>query len=207
MKYYSQIGQDKYIDNKLKGKSYGVFLDIGAFDGVEQSNSFFFEDERDWSGLCIEPHPKLFQKLKSSRKCICENYAISDEIGEEKFLVIEGYASSLSGLVKYYNKDHKKRIDAEVKEHGDKTEFVNINTAPLQYLLDKHDMSVIDYCSLDVEGAELEVLKSIDFDKTHISYFTIENNYGNEGVKEFLESKGYTLIDRIQFDDVFFKEE
>jgi len=42
----------------------GIFIDIGAFDGMEDSNSLFFEETRNWTGICIEPSPLEFNKLK-----------------------------------------------------------------------------------------------------------------------------------------------
>ena len=66
-------------------------------------------------------------------------------------------------------------------------------------------MTDIDLISIDVEGAELKVLESIDFDKVNINCFLIENNYGLQKETEFLSSKGYTLHSNIQWDSVFIK--
>jgi hypothetical protein len=66
-------------------------------------------------------------------------------------------------------------------------------------------MKDIDLVSIDVEGAELSVLKSINFDKVNINCFLIENNYGLTSETEFLKSKGYSLVGNIQWDAVFVK--
>ena len=55
MKSFSQYYQDKAIDFALNRKRNGIFLDIGAHDGGSLSNTFFFECNRNWTGLCIEP--------------------------------------------------------------------------------------------------------------------------------------------------------
>ena len=206
MKYHSQIGQDKYIDDALKGKEFGVFVEVGAFDGKEQSNSLFFEEERQWEGLCIEPHPNLYKQLKANRACKTENFAISNEEGDAKFLAVDGYSSSLSGLTKHYESAHKDRISAEINEHKSEFDKITVKMIPLQKLLDKYGFEVIDYCSVDVEGAELQVLESIDFEKTHIKYFSIENNYNTTDCKDFLETKGYSLVTKIKWDDIFVKD-
>jgi hypothetical protein len=65
-KYYSQIRQDRYIDFFFSKKRNGVFVDIGANDGVTLSNTYFLEKERHWTGICIEPIPSSFEKLKAN---------------------------------------------------------------------------------------------------------------------------------------------
>lgn len=67
-KFFSQYLQDQYLDTKVfKGKRGGVFVDIGANDGVSLSNSYFFEKFRSWRGLWIEPIRAIFQQLQKYR--------------------------------------------------------------------------------------------------------------------------------------------
>lgn len=64
MEYYSQFGQDKFLDQKIfKGKNSGFFLEIGADDGVRYSNTYFFEKFRGWQGICIERGKNLLTSL------------------------------------------------------------------------------------------------------------------------------------------------
>src|SRR5258706_11369284 len=59
--YYSQHSQDRFVDNfLLHGKRGGVFVDVGAYDGVALSNTYYFEKELGWQGICIEPNPMAF---------------------------------------------------------------------------------------------------------------------------------------------------
>lgn len=100
MKYYSQYGQDEYLDRKiLKGKVGGVFLDIGAAGGITRSNSYFFEKCRGWTGICVEPRKSAFAELVKNRSCICECCCISASSGKTEFMEIEGYSAELSGLL------------------------------------------------------------------------------------------------------------
>ena len=62
---FSQIGQSKYIDGVLKKMTGGFFVEAGGYDGESHSNSLFFELERNWTGLLIEPIPSSFKILKS----------------------------------------------------------------------------------------------------------------------------------------------
>lgn len=73
MKSFSRAGQDLFLfENFFRGKRNGVFVDVGAQDGETGSNSLFFEDFLGWRGLCLEPQPQTFAKLRARRKCDCE---------------------------------------------------------------------------------------------------------------------------------------
>ena len=103
----SQYGQDKYInENFFKGKESGVFIDIGANDGVFLSNTLFFEKTLKWDGLAIEPLPVTFKKLKANRECTVVNACVNDIDGEVSFMAVDGYAEMLSGIVDRYDDRH-----------------------------------------------------------------------------------------------------
>lgn len=205
MKYYSQIGQDKFVDEYLNFKENGVFIDIGAHDGKSCSNTLFFEENRNWKGICIEPGLREFENLNKLRKSININACVSDYDGESEFIYIEGYSNMLSGLLETYNKPHINRINNEVKQYGGTVNKIKMPVFKLQTILDNHNILNIDYCSIDTEGSELNIIKSIDFDKTNIKIFSIENNYNDESIKKYLESKGYNLYTKLQWDDIFIK--
>jgi FkbM family methyltransferase len=205
MKYYSQLGQDKFIDEYLNEKQNGFYIEIGAHDGVSCSNTLFFEEFRNWKGICIEPGTEEFEKLSKNRKSINIKACISDYDGESEYTYIEGYSMMLSGLSESYNFSHKNRISNEVNHHGGKINQIKMPVYRLQSILDEHNIIDVDYCSIDTEGSEFNIVKSIDFEKTNIKIFSIENNYGDTEIKDFLESKGYTLYKKIQWDDIFIK--
>ena len=92
MKYHSQYKQDFWVDQLLEQKEHGVFLDIGANDGVTISNSYFFEKERKWEGICVEPIADVYEKLDRSRNCHKINACVSDKNGKEVFFRIEGHS-------------------------------------------------------------------------------------------------------------------
>ena len=204
-KYYSQIGQDEIIDTELLNKKEnGIFVEVGATDGIHFSNTLFFEKFRNWHGLCIEPNPIEFQKLlNSGRNCIKENVAITQSESEAEFLVIDGYGKGLSGIVNNYDQRHISRIEIETKDKDSKKQIVKVKTVPLSKVFEKHNIKKIDYCSIDVEGSEFDVIKSIDFSSVSITCFSIENNYGIEEIKEYLEKRGYIHWKTVQWDELF----
>lgn len=212
-KYYSQpcSGQDKYLNEQIfKGKRNGVFIDVGAHDGVTYSNTYFFEQELAWSGLCVEPVPTLFQKLEKNRGCICVQGCISDKNCKSQFLAVTSaidteYTEMLSGLVDMYDERHLQRIDKELALFGGTKEILEIECYRLDDLLKFYNIAHVDYLSIDVEGAEMLVLKSIDFSNVDIDVITIENNYDTKDIENFLKAKGYTRLKKLAGDEVYTK--
>jgi len=191
MKSYSQYYQDFFIDFLFSGKKNGVFLDIGANDGITFSNSFLFEKKRDWSGLCVEPQIDIFNECTKHRNCFLENCCIDNEERNVIFRKVLG-ENMLSGILDYMDADSRKRIDDCVSNSNCGYEDINIQAYNINTLLEKYKMYTIDFCSIDVEGAELEILKSLDFGKYTVHSFAVEGN--NEKITLFLKSKGYKCI-------------
>jgi len=207
MKYYSQIGQDKFIDDLFKGKYRGYFLDIGSNDGITGNNTYFFEKYRNWTGVCIEPNPDVFEKLKQNGRKIVLNAAIfNDDRQSVNFQCLSGYTEMLSGIVECFDQTHKDRIERELKMYGGTSNIIEVKCCRLSKLTDKLNIHHVDYCSIDVEGAEMSVLQSIDFDNTYIHCFSVENNNGTDEVRNFMKTKGYSCT-KLEFDDIFVKEE
>src|SRR4051812_26857466 len=91
MEYYSQCGQDRFIDQQVfKERTQGTFMEIGAYDGVTFSNTVAFERFRNWTGICIEPIPERFHMLAANRKAICRQVCLSDKPGNVEFTVVDG---------------------------------------------------------------------------------------------------------------------
>jgi FkbM family methyltransferase len=190
MQYKSQYQQDKIVNELLKGKRNGVFVDIGAHNGVDLSNSYFFEKELCWEGICIEPNPKAFRLLQSKRNCVCINKALSDRIGFAKFQQNYGSTSVLSGIVDSYDPDHLERVTRENKEGNIVPTFIEVETDLLSNVLDEYGYTNIDYMSIDTEGSEYDILKDFDFTKYHISVLDIEFN-------ETTSNRSRALLDKV----------
>jgi len=203
--YISQLGQDRFIDEYFEKKENLVFLDIGAHDGKTISNTFFLEKERKWKGICIEAQPSIFEELKKNRDCVCLNFAIANFEGEIDFTVVDGYANMLSGISSLYNKTHFERVKGEINHYGGDMKTLKLPTKKLQTIIDEYEFYNIDFCSIDTEGSEYEIIKSIDFNKTNIKVFIIENNYKENDIQLFLEEKGYSLTNKLEWDDVYIK--
>ncbi len=203
-KYFSQAGQDKIINEfffRMKNKGY--FVDIGAYDGVMGSNSLHFERFLKWDGLAIEPSIIQFEKLKKNRNCKIINKAISSTSKEVEFLeVVEGL-TQMSGIKNdIYQKYNSKIIS---KDHASETKTVKIFTTNFSEIVPQ-DVE-IDYLSIDIEGSEFELLKSIDFDKYKIKVISVENNLpDDQDFQVFFNKKHFKYFDRVGQDEIFYNK-
>lgn len=177
--FYSQEGQDKFLEeNVFKGYKNGTFVDIGAHDGISINNTYFFDKYRGWTGINIEPIKHIYDRLVKNRpRNINLNYAICNKDGKNDFICNTGYTEMISGLLDTFDKRHFERLKSENLEMGSTTEIITVNTRRLETIFDEYNLSHINYISIDVEGGEFEVIKSINFNKVFIDVIGFENNY------------------------------
>lgn len=146
--FYSQAGQDVWVLQQIPK---GFFVDVGAHDGVESSNTYALE-KLGWQGLCIEPNPESYQRLINNRKCSLRLAAAGLSVGKTLTDILFG------------------------------------------------SPSVIDYLSIDVDGGELDVLHSMDFQKYQVRLITIEHNAYAEGparqeqIFDYLTGQGFRRV-------------
>lgn len=200
-KYPSQFGEDKFIVNYFiknnKSPFNRVYLEVGAFDGYEMSNTYALEHGYGWRGLLIEGGPMLFDRLtKTDRpRSIKINKALCSEDG---FVEFNDGAQGLGGLKKYEDKTNE---ETRIK-WGQKK--VKVQCAKITNLIRENDLRYIDVFSLDVEGAEEEVLNSFDWN-IPVRLWIIEVNAlvlnGSEiekqkciKVQDILKNHGYIYI-------------
>jgi len=208
MKSYSQMNQDiilyeKYF-HKLNGP--GVFVDVGAHDGICLSNTYLYEQKFGWTGLCFEPIPSVFDKLKNARTSKCYQTAVFNKNDEKiAFLCISGYPEMLSGILDTQHPEHLTRIDKEIGESGGCKTIIDVNTITLERALSENNITHVNYLSIDTEGSELQVFQGINFDNVFIDVIEVEKNYPGQfvAVKDFLVSKGFRHEFSIQWDEIF----
>jgi FkbM family methyltransferase len=204
---FSQYGQDSYVRDKyLSNIEKGFFLELGALDGLRHSNTKSFED-LGWSGICIEAHPALFRRLIRNRQCVCIEALISSTGNRiSSFLAIDPNGPvGLSGLLDNYDPRHVQRIVNECQAAGVNADKISIQSRTLADVLREHSVAHVDFFSLDVEGAELDVLRSINWNEVDFGLLLIENNYGLQDVCEFLYQKGYKKAETRGLDDIYLR--
>ena len=208
MVFYSQYNQDEYIYNKFfkNKKDKGFFLEIGADDGIRFSNCKFFEETLKWDGIAIEAREQAYNKLIKNRKCNCIHAVLSDIEENTTFLDIKGYGLGLSGLIDKYDNRHVVRINNDIKNmNNEGHDIINVKTEKLNNILDKYNVTNIDFLSIDTEGSEIDILKTLDFNKYNINVITIEDNYNDSKLMDFFIKNNYSLIQQISCDKIFKK--
>jgi len=149
MKFYSQSNQDVWVCEFFKYKKNGYFVEVGAYDGIQTSNTYYLEKELNWTGVCIEANSQVFKNLVANRKSKNINIAVASE---------RGYCNFLGDKISHTN--------------GDRIECDTLNSILLANCTTNH----IDYLSLDIEGLEYEALESLDFTHWNIGLMTVEHN-------------------------------
>lgn len=203
--FYSQYGQDAIVLELLKGQGH-FYIDIGANDGVTGSNTKRME-ELGWEGICVEPDTDVFRELEKNRKSKNLNVAVNDKRGKTKFTKISGYSQMLSGLTENYCEEHRQRILKEISQMGGSIEEVEVETVVFEDLLGGYPAGMkIDFVSIDAEGSEFSILKSIDFDKWDIRILAVENNYDDMEMRKYMKRKGYRVKKYDIVDDIYIKK-
>ena len=184
----------------------GVFIDVGAHDGITLSNTYAFEKEFGWTGLCFEPIPKVFDELKKTRTNKCYQTAIFNKDGENiAFLCVSGFPEMLSGILDTQDPRQLERINIEIGESGGSKTIIDVQTMTLETALMDNNITHVNYLSVDTEGSELQVLQGINFDKVFIDVIEVEKNYEDSfiNVKNFLIANGFRHEFSIEWDAIF----
>jgi FkbM family methyltransferase len=201
--FQGQADQDVLAYLYFKGKREGFFLDIGAYDGKTYSNTYVFE-QIGWKGVCLEPLPEAFARLRQNRRCDCYNLAMSDETGEGADFIRAAGVETLSGLESKMASGHKDWI---IREQG-LVERIKVKTITFGDLMSRYPgLTGIDFLSLDVEGAEMSILETIDFSVYRFGLIAIEcidESPGESGkLKAFMREKGYEVLLDVGLDLIF----
>ena len=188
-RYYNAIDNIDLKLNKYINHRNGFFIECGANDGINQSNTWFFEKKLNWRGILIEPVPKLFTQLKNNR---CKR-----NIFENVCLVGKSYKS------KYINMRYDNCQTKVFSNNRNKK--ITVKTSTLSKLLEKNKIiKNIDLFTLDVEGYENNVLDGINFAKHKFKFFLIETKKFFK-IKKYLSSKNYQFIKKLSRHDYLFK--
>lgn len=131
----------------------GFFVEVGGYDGIRLSNSYFFET-MGWRGLIVEPIPDLCEKLKKQRKCIIVQAAASDRKAEIDFYISDG--CEVLSTCGFRSADLNR-----ISEAGASVEKIVVQALTLDSIFEENNVDQIDFISIDVEGAELSVLRGL----------------------------------------------
>jgi FkbM family methyltransferase len=204
--FNSQDKQDEILEKLVfKGYKNGFFVDVGAHDGITINNTLYFEKYNNWTGINIEPIKQVYDKLIINRpNNVNINCAVCNMDGETDFFCNTGYTEMISGIRSTFDMRHLKRLVNENKKMGSATEIIKVQTKKLETLFEDHNITHVNYLSIDVEGAEFDVIKSINFNKVFIDVIGFENNYNDVSIPiiDYLTNKDFILIDVVRCQDI-----
>lgn len=175
----------------------GIFLELGACDGVLYSNTKMLEDHYGFSGILIEPVEKFYQDLVRNRsKSKCFNCAVSDSNSATVEYVGTNACSGISSTI---NKGAMQYVDSQVLRQ--------VPNRKLSEIIADTPFAYIDIMIVDVEGGEMRVLKSMDWDFP-VFIVIVEAHSGeveeNQRIADFMYSKGFVFKERQRGNHVFY---
>jgi FkbM family methyltransferase len=199
--FFSQAGQDDVLDREVfQGRRGGIFVEIGAYDGITGSNTLFFELFRGWSGLLIEASPRLQAQVRKLRTIPCLQVAVAEQAGYAEFLDVQRGCTQMGGLVK----DLSDRAKDMIESHPHTvTELTRVATRPLADILVDQGLSRIDYVSIDIEGGELAVLSTFPFHRFDIGAWSIEVNEPEPQIARVMSDAGFQLFGHFGSDELY----
>lgn len=196
-KFDLSSGQAPFVDNRLGFMEGGFYIECGALNGERRSNTLFFERHRKWNGVLIEADPSNYAKLKRKhRKAFTMNACLNPYPYPAKLKFNK--ASNMGRVV------HDLSVQNWLKQWKLQENMIEVQCFPLYSILLSLNQTTVDFFSLDVEGDELRVLKTIPFDKVNIKMVTVEyiNQPGSVGdLNEFMVEKGYEPLIKMHKDD------
>lgn len=210
MPFYGLENLDSRIADYLPAKS-GSFVELGAYDGITQSNTLHFE-ERGWRGILIEPVHAAFVACTRNRplarvfNCACVPF---DHAEPTVKMTAVGLMSLVNGTLPDRAKEEAWIARGESVQSLKRAEII-VPARTLDSILVEAQLPHPDLLVLDVEGAELRVLSGLDFRVHRPRFIVCEDSYTTE-VSHFLHEVGYTfravLLERKYTRDVLYCEE
>lgn len=210
LKYKSLNNLDKKIECYVNFNN-GYFVELGAYDGITYSNTYYFEKYKRWRGILIEPIPHNYLeclKNRSKETLVFCNACVSFHY-KEKFveIIYSDMMSASIGLETDINdtENHASTGKQFSKEGKDNFSFGAIADQLNNILLKANAPKQIDFLSLDVEGAELEVLKGINHNYYRFKFICIESK-NIAKITDYLSINNYFMIEKLSPCDYLFKD-
>jgi len=165
----------------------GYFVEFGATDGIDLSNTFLLEERYGWSGVIAEPAKLWHKNLYENRNCSISKDCVYSVSGQE-LVFSEATSGKLSTLTNYVNSDG--HVRESLSEYS-------VRSVSLEDLLHQFQApSFIDFLSVDTEGSEFEIIQNFDFNKYEFGFICIEHNHteNDQKIESLLKQNGYTRI-------------
>jgi FkbM family methyltransferase len=185
----SQLGQDLFALAANPGVASGYFVEFGATNGLDLSNTWLLETKLGWKGILAEPNPAWHAELSANRSCSVDTRCVYSQSGQTlRFAATQ--LKELGSLQQFVAEDHHAQ---RRKAHED----IGVQSITLADLMEVYDAPRhINYLSLDTEGSEWEILRVFDFDRYRFGAITVEHNFSvqREPIHGLLQAAGYRRV-------------
>ncbi|NVK52991.1 MAG: FkbM family methyltransferase [Flavobacteriaceae bacterium] len=191
---FSKSGEDIQLF-KLLNKFEGKYLDIGCFEPITFSNTYFFY-LKGWNGYVVDPNPKvngMFSKIRPKDTFI--QRGVSSESGKMTYYMLQRNLSSMN------------TFNYDFLVSNNLTDFIEsqieVPICTLEELVDDYNLyNHIDFLDVDVEGLDFEVLKSNNWDKFRPSLIMVETDLSLEEdlkspIYQLLKEKDYKILAKL----------
>lgn len=202
MNYYGQKKQDQWvIEEVFRFRRDGYFLDLAASDGISNSNTLTLERDLGWNGIAVEANQSYFEKLIQNRSCKCVRACVDECERLVNFLP----NGELGGIVAADTDNNAVFRQDLIREWEQKQNVVRLRTRTLASILDECGApEVIEYLSLDIEGAETRIMRSFPFARYRFLALTVERPLPE--LNEILFRNGYVFVRNVEFDSFYVHE-
>jgi len=189
--YKAQAGQDKYVEQFINHEN-GVYVEFGARDGVEHSNTYYFEKTYNWTGILVEPDDRELKKITMNRPNahIYTGVAVCP-VGTKEVTFAISSNRGWSGIQNSY--DDRRWFNTVISQK-------KIPCVDLNEICPEH----VDYMTVDTEGSEVEILRTFDFTSHDVTIIQVERNMKTQvqrneekQLTQFMSKKGYEKIKQI----------
>jgi FkbM family methyltransferase len=200
---YSQYGEDLKILKFFGASSSGYYVDVGANNGIRDSNTALLE-ECGWKGLLIEANPELIEQAVNARpQSIVIHSAVvdPDNIGAIDFYQVTGDCTNLDGLSTTLKNSN---FLAKISAYGGQIKALRVPANTLDRIFQDYRVPErFELLSIDVEGAELQALKGLSLDRYSPRLIVIEDNSNGADwrVADRLKEWGYQRVHRTGVND------
>jgi FkbM family methyltransferase len=202
---YSQYREDQLLADHFHGRSSGYYVEVGAYDGIYLSNTYYFELVG-WTGLLIEANPDKARACAQARPRSTTVHAAVVAPGSPPIVdleVVEGL-EDLSGLrVTTAAQSLSRRLIGGYSAHK-----VEVPAATLDELLEAQHPPVIDFVSIDIEDSEWEALKGFALGRWNPELVIIESHHRFPQLRllRYMHSAGYVWLRTTGVNEWFIRE-
>jgi len=190
----AQLCQDLWVLWETGGKRQGFFVEFGATDGREKSNTYLLEEEHGWNGILAEPFSRWHAELAANRRARIDHRCVWKESGLQLQFVVTPDMPEYGGV------EARAFADIHGAMRAQSSERVLVQTVTLGDLLREHHAPAhVDYLSVDTEGSELDILQAFDFGGHRVDLISVEHSFDEakrQAIRELLQ--GHDYVQRFQ---------